>query len=604
MATPVRLADYVMAFLAERGARHVFLLPGGGAMHLVDALGSCAGLKYVAQHHEQAVGIAAEAYARVAERPGVALVTTGPGATNAVTPVTGAWIESVPLVVISGQVKRADLMRGAPVRQRGVQEVDIVRMVAGVTKYAVTVEDPLSIRYHLEKALFLATEGRQGPVWIDLPLDVQGAPIDPDALQGFEPPAPADSAPLAAAIARVVAALARSERPLLLAGHGVRLAGAAAPFRRLVEALGVPVLTTWNALDLLPFDHALCVGRPGAVAVRAPNLAVQNCDLLITIGARLDNVVTAYNPAQFARSAHKIIVDVDPNELAKHTLPDAETVEADACAFVEALLAAAPPRADRPAWLARCAAWKARWTRLDGQALPTSGPIGHSHVADRLSEALPPDTLIVTGSSGLAVEAFYLTFRNKPGQRVFLTSGLGAMGYGLAAAIGAATAHGGKIALVESDGSMQLNVQELATVRAQNLPIIIFLLDNQGYASIRATQRGYFAGRYVGTGPEANLGMPDWEALAAAYGIPAMRIDDAADLDAGLARAWSQDGPLLCVIGLVKDEALWPRVAAQPQPDGTIVSMPLEDMSPLLPLDRLEAEMLVPLSEASRRVAR
>jgi acetolactate synthase-1/2/3 large subunit len=504
----------------------------------------------------------------------------------------------VPLIVVTGQDKRPDRMRGAPLRQKGVQEVDIVPMVRSITKYAVTVEDPLEIRRHLDMALFLACEGRQGPVWIDVPLDVQGAPIDPRALEGWSPPAGPRPDPTAA-VEATLALLAGASRPLLLAGHGVRLAGAASVFRSVVDALGIPVTTTWNALDLLPHEHPALVGRPGAVAVRAPNFAVQNCDALLAIGARLDNVVTAYNPRQFARHAKKLVVDVDRNELARHELPDCETFEADAREFLEVLRAKIDAPLSRPEWMARCQRWKARWTRLDGETFPTQGPIGHSHVTDALAEAIPDDTLIVTGSSGLAVEAFYLGFRNRPGQRVFLTSGLGAMGYGLPASIGAGVAHGRRLVLVESDGSMQLNVQELATISALRMPVVIFLLDNAGYASIRNTQRGYFEGRYVGTGPEAGLAFPDWLALARAYGIEAMNVSNVTELSRGLAAALAHPGPILCRIQLVHDETLWPRVASKPQRDGSMLTMPLEDMTPLLSLEALQAEMIVPLSAAS-----
>ena len=306
-----RVADYIADFIADLGIGHVFLLPGGGAMHLVDAVGKHPRLAAVACLHEQACAIAAEAYARINEQLGVAMVTTGPGATNAITGVAGAWIESVPLLVISGQVKRADLLEGAPLRQKGVQEVDIVSLVRPITKYAVTIREPLEIRRELEKAVLLARSGRGGPVWLDVPLDVQGAPVDPATLPGYDQPTSPPAAPTAAQLEQLLELLRAAKRPLLLAGHGVRLAGAATGFRQLAEQLGVPVVTTWNALDLFPYDHPLLVGRPGVVALRAPNFAVQNCDLLISLGSRLDNIITAYHPRGFAREAQKVVVDVD-----------------------------------------------------------------------------------------------------------------------------------------------------------------------------------------------------------------------------------------------------------------------------------------------------
>jgi len=604
----MRLADYVMDFVADLGVERVFLLPGGGAMHLVDALGSHPRLSWVATHHEQAAAIGAEACARVTGRPGVVLVTSGPGATNAITGVAGAWLDSVPLIVLSGQAKRADLKGASRVRQMGVQEVDIVPMVRPVTKYAVTVRDPRRIRHHLEKAAALAVHGRPGPVWIDLPLDVQAAQVDPATLPGFDPAglAPArDHARLPDLARRAAALLAEAERPLLLAGHGVRLAGAETAFTALVEALGVPVVTTWNALDLIPYDHPLCLGRPGAVALRAPNLGVQNCDLLIAVGTRLDNVVTAYNPKGFARAARKVVIDVDVHELAKHPMPIDVAIAADAGAALDALHRAVGDVAlpDIGPWRRRCTEWKRRYPVLDGRPFAATGRVSHYHLADVLSDEIPPDTLVVTGSSGLGIEAFYTAFRNRPGQRVFLTSGLGAMGYGLPAAIGACMGSGRRPTVaVESDGSLQLNIQELALLAGHNLPIRLFVMDNRGYASIRSTQRNYFRGRYVATGPEAGLPMPDIARVAGAYGIPVVHVPDAGVLRERVKAVLEHPGPVLCLVQTLENEVLAPKVAAVPQADGSMVSMPLEDMTPLLPRDELREAMLVPLLPVSEEV--
>lgn len=604
MPSPYRVADYIADFIAGQGVEHVFLLPGGGAMHLNDAVGKHPRLEVVACHHEQAAAIAAEAYCRINENLGVAMVTTGPGATNAVTAVAGAWIESVPLLVISGQVKRADLLRGAPLRQKGVQEVDIVSVVEPITKYAVTIERPEDIRRELERAVFLARDGRAGPVWLDVPLDVQGAPIDPNTLEGWQP----DQAPAAeldpALLAQVRGLLEGAQRPLILAGHGVRLSGAANAFRALVESLGVPLVSTWNALDLLPYEHPLYVGRPGVVALRAPNLAIQNADLLIVIGCRLDNIITAYAPRDFARSARKVVVDVDANEIAKLDMDIDVAITCNAASFIGALAGVVGnSEFRRPQWLERCVDWKARYSVNDGKPFPASGPISHFQFADALSDAVPANTLVSTGSSGLAVEVFYTVFRNRSGQRVFLTSGLGAMGYGLPAAIGACFANRRKpMVAVESDGSLQLNLQELATLRGFGLPICLVVMNNGGYASIRNTQRNYFEGRYVGTGPEAGLWMPDLEEVARAYHLPFKRIRDASELAQGLKEAMAQPRPMIVEVMLLNDEALSPKVAAIPQADGSMTSMPLEDMSPLLPLEVLEAEMDGKLSPVSRQV--
>jgi acetolactate synthase-1/2/3 large subunit len=599
----IRVADWLLARLADEGIHHIFMLPGGGAMYLNDALACEPRVNAVPCHHEQAAAIAAEAAGRTgnAGNPGfgVAMVTTGPGATNAITPVAGAWIDSVPMLVLSGQAKRPDRLGGRPIRQGGVQEVDIVPIVSPITKYAVTLDDPQSVRVHLEKALHLMKTGRPGPVWIDVPLDVQAAPIDPATLPGWTPPADA-TAPMPD-LAPVLTMLAEAKRPLILAGHGVRLAGAADAFRQLVDHLQVPAVLTWNALDLLPYDHPLNIGRPGVVAARAANFAVQNCDLLISIGARLDMIVTAYNPKRLRprraqggggrgrqragrqdRDGHRPTPGDGRRRLHPNPAGRRHTRR-------HHRLARPLHPLEGPLHAERTAA-----------SLPPSGPIGHAHFVEALSDAAPADTLIATGSSGLAVEFFYAGFRNKPGQRTFLTSGLGAMGYGLPAAIGACLGNDRKPMLaVESDGSLQLNLQELATLTGLQLPICLFIMNNGGYASIRNTQRNYFNGRYVGSGPASGLFMPDLEKLAAVYGLPYLRIDDCAELAAALARAQALPRPCLIDVRLIPEESLQPKCAAIPRADGSIISMPLEDMSPLLPLETLEAEMIVPLLPAS-----
>jgi acetolactate synthase-1/2/3 large subunit len=597
----MRVADYLMSRLADAGIDHVFVLPGGGAMHLNDGLASEPRITAVPCHHEQACGIAAEAWGRVAGKFGVAMVTTGPGATNVITPVAGAWIESVPILVISGQVKRADLLLDRPLRQGGVQEVDIVPIVRSITKYAVTVQDPATIRYHLERALHEMQNGRAGPVWLDIPLDVQAAQIDPAALAGYAPETNAKS-PLDEPIQDVLALLAAAERPLILAGHGVRLAGAAKRFLALAETLNIPVVTTWNALDLIPWAHPLCVGRPGVVALRAANFAVQNCDLLISIGCRLDNIITAYNPKGFARAARKIVVDVDGAEIAKLDMDIDIRITTDAARFIDALIGRIDVRSgpDLEPWRQRCHHWKIRYAVANEKPFPKSGPISHFHFASALSDTAPANTIITTGSSGLGVEAFYTVFRNKPGQRIFLTSGLGSMGYGLPAAIGACLASGRKpMIAVESDGSLQLNLQELATLRFLQLPICLVIMNNGGYCSIRNIQRSYFHERYLGINAASGLWLPNLERIAAVYDLPYLRIDDARNIDEALSEALALPRPCLIDVRLIANETLAPKSSAIPQADGSMMSMPLEDMSPLLPLEQLRAEMLIPLTPQS-----
>jgi len=599
-----RVADVVAAWLVESGIREVFLLPGGGAMYLNDGVACEPRLKAVPCHHEQACGVAAEAYGRVGNAHfGVAMVTTGPGATNVLTPVVGAWIESLPMMVIAGQVKRADSLDGRPLRQGGVQEVDALSIVKPVTKFAARVDCPKDILRILDEARHFMLEGRPGPVWVDIPLDIQASPVDELVLERFIPPH--DACQLASLVEQVVRLndlLAVSDRPLILAGHGLRIAGAQSLFASVVETLGIPCVFTWNAADLLAWDHPLYVGRPGNVAARAPNFAVQNCDLLISVGARLDNIVTAYNPKNFARNAHKIIVDVDPFELEKHPFDSVDCVHSDAATFFSVWQDRLPRKKESwRNWQDQCGSWKIRYLPGDRRlgAARESCPLTHIEFVEVLSELIPEDMLVVTGSSGLAIEFFYTAFRNKRGQRCFLTSGLGAMGYGLPAAIGACIGSGGRPTIcLESDGSLMLNVQELATLKTLKLPMVIIVMNNQGYASIRNTQRNYFSARYLGSNSASHLELPSLVHVAQSFGIEArsaVSVDDVC----GFFEALDFEAPILLDVQLVSDESLGPKVAALPQPDGTMLSMPLEDMSPLLEIATLEAEMLWPLSPES-----
>lgn len=595
----IRVADYIFSTLAELGIKHVFLLPGGGAMHLNDALISEQRLRAIPCHHEQACGIAAEAYGRTSSVGfGVALVTTGPGASNVLTPFIGAWIESLPLLIISGQVKRKDRLNGRNLRQNGVQEINVIDMIKSCSKFAITVDNPEQIRANLEQALYMMRQGRPGPVWLDIPLDVQAAMIAAQSLLPFQPP----QLPifcLESEIVRLNALLANAQRPLLLIGHGVRIAGADKVLLSLIESLNLPSVFTWNAADLLSWDHPLYIGRPGVVASRAANFAVQNCDLLISIGCRLDNIITAYNPQGFALYAKKVVVDVDINELERHEMQIDVAIHADAGDFLKVWLQSKPQANSISNWQQRCLDWKKRYPALDGRQFAGT-EISHYQFVDTLSQCIPEHKLVITGSSGLAVEVFYSVFRNKTGQRMFLTSGLGSMGYGLPAAIGACLGADSQATIaVESDGSLMLNIQELYTLKALNLPIILIIMNNQGYASIRNTQRNYFASRFIATGPEAGLLFPDYLKLAESIGLPAMRIEHIDSLESGLTKLMQESGPYICEIKLQANETLSPKVAALPQSDGSMLSMPLEDMSPLLPLAVLEAEMLVPLSTAS-----
>jgi len=605
----MRLADYVMSFVARQGVKHVFLLTGGGAMHLNDALARCSDLTFVCNHHEQASAIAAENYSKTSNNLGVALVTTGPGGTNAITGVVGAWLDSTPMLVISGQVKRADRMYrpdGTPlgVRQRGSQEVDIVSIVKPITKYAVTIEDPQSIRYHLEKAAHLARGGRPGPVWIDIPIDVQAAPVEPNSMLGFDPAESSngDQDDLASKVRDVLERLNRAERPFIFAGNGVRVSGAAAAFEKLVRLLNVPVGLTWMAMDLLDDDDPLLVGRPGTVAPRGANFAVQNADFVLVIGARLDPPLMGWDPHQFARGACKTVVDIDPAELRKLEGAIDNPICADAKKFIDHLLKQAESvldkNKDRGPWIQRCQDWKARYPLV----LPehrAPGLVSVYHLAEIIGEEVGPNDRIVSGSSGSAIEVFLLAYRARKGRRVFHTAGLGAMGFGIPASIGVCLGSGKKKTIcVDGDGGFQLNIQELATVAHLQLPIKFFVLNNHGYASIRASQTNYFGGPNIGCSPETGVSIPDYRKVARAYGLKTAVIEDQSDLRAAVRRVLRSRGPVVCDVHVIPDEIRAPRVTSVQRPDGSFLSKPLEDLWPFLDRDEFAQNMIVkPVSE-------
>jgi len=595
----IKLSDYVVRFVADLGVKHVFMVTGGGAMHLNDSVGTCGDFDFVCNLHEQAAAMAAETYGKLAGL-GAAFVTTGPGGTNAVTGVAGAFLDSTPMLVVSGQVKRADLKRESGVRQLGVQEVDIVSIVAPITKYAVTVMDPSSIRFHLEKAAFLARSGRPGPVWIDIPLDVQGAMIDESTLSGFEVTdairPSVDPEALALDVRETIESLHRATRPVLLIGNGVRLAGAQQELIRLVERLEVPVLKTWLAHDMISDDHPLSCGRPGPVAPRGANFALQNSDWMLSIGARLDLVVTGYAPEKFARCAHKIMVDIDAAELERLRPHVARSLQYDAGEFIREMLnqlGRGMPNAGG-AWLARCHDWMSRYPVVlpEYRALPNH--VSTYVLAEAIAEATSEGEIVVSGSSGAGIEIFLLAYRTKARQRVLLTTALGAMGYGLPAAIGACLAAGReRTILVDGDGGIQLNIQELETVARLQLPIKIFVLNNAGYASIRTSQSRYF-GRLCGADASSGVTLPDIKRVADAYGVASANIATQTDLVANLRRVLEMPGPVVCEIMSPPEEPRAPSLSSARRADGSMVSRPLEDLWPFLDRDEFRANMIVP----------
>ncbi len=601
MDDKIRVADYIAGTLADHGVRHVFLVTGGGAMHLNDAFGRCQRMEYVACHHEQACAMAAESYYRMTNRLAAVNVTSGPGGTNAVTGVWGAWTDSIGMIVISGQVKFETTVRSTPLplRQLGDQELDIVKLVSPITKYAVMVTDPQSIRYHLKRALHLATHGRPGPVWLDVPMDVQGATVDPKSLRDYNPreDAPAfETKDLEAACGHILKRLKRARRPVVLAGSGVRLSGAHTDFLRLVDRLGVPVTTAWNAHDAIWNDHPLYIGRPGTIGDRAGNFAVQNSDFLLILGCRLNIRQISYNWKNFARAAHKVMVDIDASELKKPTLAIDYPVHADLKDALPALLALAAPTATAAhrEYLDWCRERRRRYPVVAASSHKAADGVNPYGFVEALFRELSENESIVTGDGTACVTTFQAADLKK-GQRLYTNSGCASMGYDLPAAVGASFAtNRGRVVCLAGDGSLQMNLQELQTIVTHRLPIKLFVLNNRGYHSIRQTQRGFFPDNIVGCDPDSGLGFPDLKKIARAYGIPYLRIDAPASLSKDIRRTIQGAGPRICEVILDLEQPFSPKLASRKLTDGRMVSSPLEDMSPLLPRKEFLQNMIIP----------
>lgn len=596
-----RIADYIADFLAKSGITDIFTVTGGGAMHLNDAFGHNKRLHCLYHHHEQACSMAAEGYARLSGRPAAVCVTTGPGGTNAITGVLGAWLDSIPMLVISGQVKFETTVRstGLPLRQLGDQEFDIVTTVSNMTKYAVMVTEPERVRYHLERALWLATHGRQGPVWLDIPMNVQAAVVETDGLCGYDPSEDAAEIPepVAPGVARKVLELLRgARRPVIMAGAGIRLSGAHDDFIRLADLLRVPVCTPWNSHDNIWDDHPLFAGRPGNMGERAGNFVVQNSDLLLSIGCRLSIRQVSYNWEYFAREAYKIMVDIDPAELKKPTLKLDMPIHADAGDFIRAMLRELGDEAlpEKTEWLKWCRDKRRRYPVVQKKFFEKPRPVNPYCFIDALFKRLPEGQTVVTGNGTACVVTFQAAYL-KPGQRLFHNSGCASMGFGVPAAIGACIASGRRrIICLDGDGSFQMNLQELQTIVHHRLPITLFLLNNSGYHSIRQTQRSFFGEPLVGVGPDSGVSFPDTEKIAYAYGVPFVRAESLASLDAAVekALAWD-DGPFMCEVILDIEQFFEPKLSSRRLPDGRMVSSPLEDMAPFLPREIFKKEMLI-----------
>lgn len=596
----MKLSDYVFDFISKTGVKHIFFLPGGGCMHLVDSLGRNAELQKICCLHEQAAVIAAEGYSQYTNNLGVSLVTTGPGATNAITGVAGAWIDSTPMIILSGQAKRSDLIGNLGVRQMGIQEVDIISIVKSVTKYAVTVLEPRMIKYHLQKALYLALNGRKGPVWIDIPLDVQGSQIEEKDLQEFSPdefgPTSLTLDDIKEKAFKTAKLLSASKRPVILAGNGIRLCGALDVFYKFISIVRAPVLLTWKASDFLWEEHELYCGKPGIIGQRGANFTQQNADFLLSLGARLDLCQVGHNYPNFAHGAKKIIVDIDEHEIGKIKAPIDISVNADAGEFIGALVEVlkACNLSDYSPWLAQSKEWQKKYPVILSEYKKSEGLVNPYYLMDVLSELLTEDDVVVPGSSGGCAEITQQAFRLKKGQRILNTPGLGSMGFGLPASFGVCLASNMKRTVgIIGDGGLQHNIQELETIRRLNLPLKIFILNNNGYASIRNMQKAHFKGNYVACDSCSGLTLPDTCKVAGAYGLKTKRITNQSRLVDEVAEVLNTEGPVICDVMVDPDVPTAPRMSSEALPDGRMVSKPMEDLWPFLDREEFASNMII-----------
>lgn len=611
----IRVADLIARILVEQGITDCFMLTGGGAMHLNDAFGRHQGLNKIYNHHEQAAAIGAESYCRLSNRPALVNVTTGPGGVNALNGVYGAYVDSIAMVVVSGQVKRENCAPNFPIplRQLGDQEIDIVSMVRGITKYAVVLNDPLQARKVTEKAIHLATRGRPGPVWIDVPMDVQATPVDPDELEGFDSTTDDDCIGEAAntaaemgalvnealntEVAQMYAELCAAERPVVLAGTGVRIAGQHSAFLKFVERLGVPVVTGWNAHDVITNDHPLFVGRPGSVGDRGGNFAIQTADYVLVLGCRLNIRQISYNWHSFARNGKVAMVDIDKAELAKPTLTLHRPIHADLRDFFAVAEQQTLPPSDRPdaraAYLSRCRNRSAQYPVVLPEYYSNEGPINPYVFSKILFDELDEDDIVVSGDGTACVTVFQAA-NIKRGQRLYTNSGCASMGYDLPAAIGAYYAdRPGRVICLAGDGSIMMNLQELQTISGLKLPIKLFVLNNDGYHSIRQAQQNNYPDNIVGCGPDSGLTFPDFTRLAEGFGIPATSVRRDSELAAAIRSNLNGDGPSLLEIMIDKSQQFAPKLSSRRLEDGSMVSSPLEDLVPFLSDDDL-AEAMAP----------
>ncbi len=584
----IKVAKYIADFMAKNEVKDVFTVTGGGAMHLNDAFGHHPDLHCIYNHHEQASSIAAEGYSRLTGKLALTCVTSGPGGTNAITGVLGGWLDSIPMFIISGQVKRETTTwsTDVPLRQLGDQEYNIVDSIKAMTKYAHMITEPSEIRYHLEKALYLALNGRKGPVWLDIPLDVQAAIIETEDLLGFsseelkiENPKYDNSL-----TEKILDKIKEAKRPVILAGTGIRLGQAHDEFIKVIEKLNIPVVTAWNAHDTLWDEHPLFCGRPGTVGTRGGNFVVENSDLLLVLGCRLNIRQISYNFKDYAKNAYKIIVDIDENELKKPTINPDLPVWANVKDVMEAIIASdyKGENDNHNRWLKWCRNINKKYPAVLENYYEKVSPVNPYAFTKELFKQLDENDKIICGNGSACVVTFQAA-EIKKGQRLFTNSGCAAMGYGFPAAIGGCIgAKGERIICIDGDGSFQMNIQELQTVVYNKLNMKIIYLNNNGYQSIRQTQTNLFKPPLVGVCDGNGLSFPDMSKISFAYGIPYIKIDNIKEAEELVRKMLATEGPVICEVIIDEGQNFEPKLSSKVLPDGKIVSPPIDDMYPFI----------------------
>ena len=593
----MRVCDLIVEYILDNGIDDVFMVSGGGLMFLTDGLACNPRINKVCCHHEQAAAMAAVAYAKY-KGMGCAYVTTGCGGTNTITGVLNAWQDNTPCLFISGQCKRKETLQymDLPIRQVGVQEADIVSIVRSITKYAVMIEHAEDVLYHLEKAFYLAKNGRPGPVWLDIPMDIQSAEIDKECLKHFMPAElkPVKTEAGIKEISGLLEDLKRAERPVILAGHGVRLAGAVEELSEFTHKYHIPVVFSRLGTDLMPTMDDLNIGRIGNKGTRAGNFALQNADLVIAIGSRLSVSSTGQEYEYFAREAKVVVVDIDKYEHLKNTVHVEQIIQADAKDVLQKLLQK-PQNMDYSGWASKCLEWKNKYPAcLPEYYADDSQGINMYLFVEELSKYFKKDSVVVT-DAGSAVYVPPQAIKTSTREQRYITSGAQAeMGFTLPAAIGVCVARGsGEVLAITGDGSLQMNIQELQTLVYHNYPVKLFIWNNDGYLSIRATQNKFFEGRFIGTDSTSGVSFPDIRKLAEAYGIAYYKMDTIQDIQSKLPKVLESDGPVLCDVKIIRDQEVIPSVSSKKLPSGELVSVPIEDMYPFLPREEFYKNMIV-----------